>query len=174
MAKPQPKERSAPSAPRLAIKTRAEADHALRDIGALEDDLAQIHARAGKLVGKVTDRAAQKAKPLIAERDLIAAELERWAREEGAEEFEPGSRSMQLTFGRLFFRKGSGKIIIRSVEKLLARIKTKGWTHLIRTVEQPNKEAMATLTDLELKEIGAKREKEDYFNYECWKPEVRA
>lgn len=152
------------------IASQEEADSILKTLGLIEDKIAVIQARAGEIVRSATERAATEAKPLLEQQKAFIAALEKWSRDN--EKAWPG-RTLELNFGKLFFRASSGAILIRSVKRTLAKIKTKGWKHLLRMIEEPNKDAMGALTDEQLKEIGCKREKPDYFHYEVFKTEVK-
>lgn len=154
-----------------AIMTQPEADELLRDIGRLEDKIAQIHARESESVRQANERAVAEGKPLIDARKAMVDKLEAWAREN---EKDWPSRTLELSFGKIFFRASSGAVrLARSVEYVLDHLKARRLFHCIRKTEEPDKEAIKALDDATLREIGCKRERPDYFHYEIFRPGVK-
>ena len=155
----------------VKIHTKEEADQALKQIGTLQDWVAKTQSHANERSREILDSAQTSIKPWQKEIAALEKEVERWARE--VEKSWVG-RSLEMTFGRLFFRASSGAIkLVRSVEYVLDHLKAKKLNHCIRTVEEPDKDAIKALDDDIVKEIGCKREKPDYFHYEVFKTEVK-
>jgi len=159
----------------IQIKDREAADRALKEMGRLEDQIAQIQAKASEDSRMILGDADARAKPLLKRLDAHEKEMERWAKNEGAEHFEHGSRSLALTFGRLYFHLSPPAIrLIRSVEYVLERLRARKMSATcIRVKEEVNKEALEAYEDEVLKEVGCKRVQKDEFRYDVFRPEVK-
>jgi len=158
--------------PRVEIKNREDVDLALKAIGETDQLLSAIESKLLADVNAAKEEAVADSKAPLKWKKSLEKELGKYAEKDKANW---DGKTLVLNFGKLFFHKGTGAIkFFRSIEWVLAAIKAKGWTHLIRTVEEPNKDAMGPLDDAQLKEIGGKREKEERFHYEVFKPEVKS
>lgn len=156
---------------KIEIESREKADRALKRIAELEGEIGDWESIYGDQIRGLNDDLVVRAKPLLAERKAAVDALEKWAR---ANAGEWAGRSLALNFGRLSFRVGTGAISLkRSVEYVMDHLRAKKLFHCIRTVHEPNKEALKALDDATLKEIGCRREKPDYFHYEVFKTEVK-
>jgi phage host-nuclease inhibitor protein Gam len=161
--------------PKIRIESKEDADLALKAIASADNTLASIEEMMAETINEAKADAVEEGALPLKWKKLLEKELEKWAvkMRDGSDLFDQ-SRTVTLNFGKLFFHASSGAIrLVRSVEYVLGHLKAKKLTHCIRTIEEPDKEAIKALDDAVLKEIGCKREKPDYFHYEVFKPEVK-
>ena len=155
----------------VTIREKEDADRVLKELGRVEDRIVAIESREREVIRQANERAVTETKFLLEERNIFVEELERWAR---ANEKDWEGRTLVLNFGKLFFRASSGAIkLVRSIEYVIDHLKAKKLTYCIRTVEEPDKDAIKALDNDVVKEVGCKREKPDYFHYEIFKTEVK-
>lgn len=156
---------------KVHVESREEADLALRQIAALEEEIQHVEASYGEKIRNLQEAMIEQADYPRRLRAAYEAALEKWARQE---EKKWEGRTLVLNFGRLFFRMGSGAILFkRSKEFILQRLRSRGMHWAVRKIEEPDKEALKGCDDSVLKAIGCKREKPDYFHYEVFKTEVK-
>jgi phage host-nuclease inhibitor protein Gam len=160
---------------RSEIQSREEADEALAFIAHQEDRIAaiEIEERA-KIAAAETAMVARTTEP----RAWIAAQtkaLEAWAKQNRAEIFPEGKKSLELTRGVIGFRIPKGKIkLVLAVENVVERLKAKKLFDCVRIVEEPDLLKLANYSDEQLEAVGLKRTKpKDKFFYELKKTEVK-
>ncbi len=117
-------------------------------------------------IDRAKETKASAAEPLLREKKVLERDLERFCvKERGGFN---GSKSRALTFGVVRFREAT-RLVIHSAANTLSALKAvlgKGAERYIRTTEAPDKEAMETLPDETLSQIGVTRKSEEKWSYE--------
>lgn len=142
------------------INNLTEADDVLMQIGSLTLELEAIDAEADTEITKIKDWAAAAGKPLRQKIDELSQMLGAFSEYNRADLFKD-RKSIDLTFGIFGYRKSTSIHVKKSTLELL---KEKGLEEFIRIKEEPNKEALAAMSDETLATVDAKRvEKDDFF-----------
>ena len=139
-------------------------DTALARLGTLERRKLRAKGGADKRIAKIKDRLKAIFKPLDREFKSLRASLERWTFGHADDLQE---RTRRLGHGAVRLYKTPAKIVSDlSDETLVALLKRNGYVGYIRTVEEPNRQAMKDLTDEELAAIECRRESHDEFQWQ--------
>ena len=153
-----------PSISLIPISGWEEADEMVRRIGDRRIDIAKAQACAKARVDNIKEVLANTTAPLAEECDLLARSLEAFCAHhpEGFGD----KRSREMAYGKVGWRK-STKLKIKSVaqtlEKIVEFFGPKKAQQYIRTKQEPDKEALAKLDDMQLKQVGCVRDVGDEF-----------
>ena len=169
----QREERRTKSTPeKITIKIAVEADEGLKMIGALEDFVSTREIEHNATVAEMKAELVERCGPVKKSLKRWVAALKKWATK-GAE-FPEGSRTLELNFGCVWFRWTPWRIEFRlDEETVIERLRARGMTSCIRTVESVNKEALEAYDDDVLKAVGAYRDRDEKFYYEVKREEVK-
>lgn len=140
------------------LKDWTEVDGSLRRLGEID---IEIEKQDGKLtldVNELKEKYQIRVAPLQAERKMLESGITAFA-ESRKDEFAK-VRSRQFNFGEISYRI-TQKIVIRSIDGVVAAMKALGLTSFLRIEEKPDKERMSVLSDQDLAKIGASRQTED-------------
>ncbi len=140
-----------------------EVDQALRRMGEIDIRLTKIEGDMTLKINEIRAEYDTKAEGLKAERKAIEEQITLFA-EAHKEEFAK-NRSKDLTFGVVAFRIVH-KVVVRSKAACLAALKALGLVQYIRTIEEPDKEAMSGLDAGTLAKVGATLKTEDKLRIE--------
>lgn len=147
----------------FALSSWDEVDQKLRRIGEIQIALEKIEGDMTLRINDIRQDYEQESETLKTERQELENSITSFS-EFHKDEFAK-TRSKDLTFGYVAYRVVR-KIVIRSNEACVAALRALKLDQYIRTVEEPNKEAMADLEDNQLAKVGAKRKVEDKFRIE--------
>jgi phage host-nuclease inhibitor protein Gam len=154
----------------IPIGTFEEADTILREIGDLQMQINQAETTAKEIIDEAKAELAETVKPLQEQIRNKADSLEVFC---SAHRSEFGNQqSRKLNFGSLGWRKSTSIILNAITLELIKRVFGKRADTYIRTKEEPDKEALASLKDEELKEVGARRKVKEIFYAEPALPEA--
>lgn len=140
-----------------------EVDNGLRRMGEIGIRLAKLEGEMTLKVNGVKAEYDLKAEGLKAERKRIEDNITLFA-DARKEEFTK-TRAKDLTFGVVAYRI-THKVVLRSKAACLATLKALGLTQYIRTIEEPDKEAMSGLDAGTLAKVGASLKTEDKIRIE--------
>lgn len=144
------------------LDTWADADAALRELGAADIALAQVEGEMNERIMEAKADAANRSASLLAKKKGLEVALKEWA-EANRADFD--GKSKRLNFGTLSFRL-STRVVIKKVENTLKLLKSFGLMDYVKVREEPFKEKMHELDDKMLAKVGAIRKVEDVFGYE--------
>lgn len=144
-------------------QTWEQVDDLLRRLGEVEIRKNKLEGELTIRVNEVKEQYKEKIDPLIAEADAIRAAITAFA--ENAKDDFLKTRTKQLNFGVVAYRV-TEKILIRSKEACVAALKALGLTQYIRTIEEPDKEALRDMDDKQLAKVGATRKIDDSLRIE--------
>ncbi len=135
----------------------------LRAIGQIRANRAQAVASAGESMAEIKEALARDIRGYDAAVEQLIEEAEAFCVEHRVEFGEAQSR--QLAHGVVGWRKSTsisvGKKTLELINEVFGAVKSKVYLHI---KESPDKEALAKLTDEQLKEIGARRSvKEEFY-----------
>jgi phage host-nuclease inhibitor protein Gam len=155
----------------IAIADWNQADTYLRRIGDATTEIAQLEADAKAAIDDAKADLAKNVNPLKEEIDVLVRSLEAFS---AAHQEDFGeARSRKLNFGILGWRKSTSISTKKStLEKIKEVFRTKA-AQFLRIKEEVDKDALAKLTDEQLKAIDARREPRDVFYVEPSIPEAR-
>lgn len=158
--------------PRITIRSTEDADLALKQIGAMQDEISRIELRENEIIRQAEARMIEGTKH--PRKWLCANEraLQKWA-ESDREAWE--SKTLDLVFGKIGFRLTPPAIVylLKRIEHVIERLRAKEMTSCIRVSEKVDKEALQAYDDETLREIGCKRVQKDEFYYEVKREEVK-
>lgn len=162
-----------PTVPAIIFKTTEEVDRALGDIAEHKRNLAAIEGVMNAAIDAAKLQAMEDSAFFRAEIAAIEAALVKYAEYNKPELFAK-RKSLELTYGTIGYRQSSKlKLLAKhSWERVLQALRDNGLHDLIRTKEEPDKEAMKSLTPEHLKELGCKVVQEDSFFYELSEQEL--
>ena len=140
-----------------------EVDQKLRRMGEIQIALEKIEGDMTLRINEIKENYEPEAEALKAERQTLEEAISSFS-ELHKDEFTK-TRSKDLTFGYVAYRVVR-KIVIRSNDACVAALRALRLNQYIRTIYEPNKEAMADLDDNQLAKVGAKRKVEDKFRVE--------
>ena len=133
---------------------------ALKDIGLAEKELEAIDAKAAKEIAAIKERAAKEGEELRKQILETSAKISAYAEYNKGELFKD-KKSVELSFGMFGFRKYTKISVKKTTLELLKKL---GYTGCVRLKEEPDKEAMANLTDEQLSQVDACRKvSNDFF-----------
>ncbi len=145
-------------------------DACLQEIGQADRELAMLEAAQNEGIDQIKAQTKVSAQPLHDKKSGLELAVKEYC-EANRMEFAK-VKTKELTFGSVGFRI-STKIMIKRVAETLQALKDLALTNCIRTKEEPDKEAMKSLTDDLLAEVGAGRKVENVFGYEVKLEELR-
>jgi len=150
-----------------------DADEAVKVIRNGQVLIDSLTAEATKSIDKIKTDLAAKTTDLRAGIDYYVRGLEDFCEIRKAEFGD--ARSKKLTFGTVGWRKSCSVVVKKTVETLalLKKILGRESAAYIRIKEEPNKEAMAILTDEQLASVGARRKVKDDFYVEPYFVETK-
>ena len=137
-------------------------DNALCKIGGIDRELAILEAAQNEEIDRLKANLKEFAKPLNDAKTVLEIAIKEYC-DANRSEF-TRVKTKNLTFGEVGFRLTS-KIMIKRVAETIQSLKDLQLFTCIRTKEEPDKEAMKTLTDETLAEVGAGRKIENTFGY---------
>lgn len=143
------------------LKTMEEADAILKEMCEIEAGIETIDNLANEEIAKIKDKAAAKGKPLRDRYKSCHESLKAYASYFRGELFKD-KKSLERPFGSIGFRKAPDSI---SCSKDTAELlKKSGLDQYVRVRIEPDKEAMLSLSDEELAQVGAVRKcREDFY-----------
>jgi phage host-nuclease inhibitor protein Gam len=152
----------------LIISDLAQADEALRQLGEIARESAQIESGMNAQIDQVKAVAKAQMEPLTASRKRLEDALAVFGTQKKAELFPARKRSQELTFGLIGFRRATSLRLMakRTWGSVLERLEALGFTSAIRTKREVDKPAMADWSDEQLETVGVKRETSDEFYIE--------
>lgn len=148
----------------------AGADYVVQRIGALQRDIENAEATAQKKIDAIKADLAEAVAPAQGAIKDYTESLEAWAMLHLAD-FE-GKQSRQLNHGQLGWRRSTLITIDKDAIDLIKIAFGKKAKEYLHIKETPDKEALARLTDDELKSVGARRKHKDVFFVEPEKVEA--
>ncbi len=144
------------------LQSWEEVDEALRNIGVIDRELALIEAGQNESIDKVKKESLDKAAPFMARKEGLETAIKEYCDANRAEFIKVKTKCM--SFGEVGYRL-STKIMIKRVADTLQALKDLAFKNCIRTKEELDKEAMKSLTDEQLAQVGATRKTENVFGY---------
>ncbi len=144
------------------LQSWEDVDEALRNIGVIDRELSLIEASQNEAIDQVKKETRDKAAPFLTRKDGLETAIKEFCDANRAEFTRVKTRS--LPFGEVGYRL-STKIMIKKVADTLQALKDLALTTCIRSKEEPDKEAMKSLTDETLAQVGAARKTENIFGY---------
>lgn len=141
---------------------------ALRDIGLAEKELESIDNESNKRIAEIKTETARQGEKLRSRIQDLSAKIAAYAEYNKEELFKDG-KTVELSFGKFGWRKTT-KISVRKTT--LELLKKMSLFSCIRTKEEPDKTAMAELTDEALLQVDACRKVTDDFFCEADTEEV--
>jgi phage host-nuclease inhibitor protein Gam len=158
-SKPQP----------LIIADLKQADEALRQLGEIHRECAQIESGMNAQVDAIKATAKSQMEPLAAARKRLEDALGVFGTQQKAELFgETRNRSQELTFGTIGFRRATALRLMarRTWAMVLQRLQDLGLTDGVRTKLEVDKEALRGWPEGKLQDVGVIRETADEFYVE--------
>lgn len=152
------------------IEDTKAADACLFEIGSLQRQLEEIDSKADADIAQIKKAAAASGEPIRKRIEEISARLGAYA-EYNKDEFFKDRRSVELSFGVFGYRKSTSIHVKNTTLELLKGL---GLVAMIRVKEEPNKEAMSSMTDAELAQVDARRKEADTFFVEPNRDKVNA
>ena len=141
---------------------------ALRDIGLAEKELEAIDNEANKQIAEIKTETAKKGEKLRLRIQDLSAKIAAFAEYNKADLFKD-NKSVELSFGKFGWRKTTKISVKKTTLELLKKMNL---FSCIRTKEEPDKNAMAELTDEALLQVDACRKVCDDFFCEADTEEV--
>lgn len=143
------------------IKSWAEADEAIKKLGLWQIKRDRLEGELNKQITALKEKHAGT----IAAADIVIADetarLEAWCdnNQGGMTPTDTGGHTWKGAFGKLAWRKcpAAIKFTVKNLEKVVAALKARKLFNCVRTVEEPNKEAMALLDKDTLAAVGARK-----------------
>lgn len=150
------------------ISDLAQADEALRQLGEIARESAQIESGMNAQIDQAKAVAKAQMEPLTASRKRLEDALAVFGTQKKAELFPERKRSQELTFGLIGFRRATSLRLMakRTWGSVLERLEALGFTSAVRTKREVDKPAMADWSDEQLETVGVKRETSDEFYIE--------
>lgn len=142
------------------IKTWADADEQLRELGMHEFRIERINAKATTAVNEIKEGAEKQLRPLQEQRDRIEAELELFCQEHRGDF--AGKRSRRLNFGTVAFR-AVAKVKVPDADRTLQLLHERGLTQCINTRQTVNKAELGKQSVAVIREVGADVHKGESF-----------
>jgi len=150
------------------IETIEDANLVLKEIGLLESDLDAIDSEAHKAIAELKEQAAKSGEAKRKRIAELSSLLGAYAEYNRTELFKD-KKSLRLSFGSFGYRKSTSISVKKTTLELLKRL---GLSAYIRTKEEPDKEAMANMSDDALHQVDAVRKIKDEFFCETDKEEI--
>jgi phage host-nuclease inhibitor protein Gam len=150
------------------INSLEDANLVLKEIGLLERELESIDAEAHKQMADIKAAAVKKGEALRKRIVDNAALLGAYAEYNRSDLFKD-RKSVDLVFGSFGYRKSTSLSVKKTTLELLKKLNLGKY---IRLKEEPDKDAMAAMTDEELVQVDAVRKVKDDFFCEANKDEI--
>ncbi len=141
------------------IGSLEEADATLREIGECVLELEVIDSEIDQQIASLKASAAEKGKSYRQRIDSLSERLGAYAEYNKVELF-ADRKSVELTFGTFGYRKSTSIHVKKTTLDLLRDL---GLYQFIRIKEEPDKEAMADMSEPDLAKVDAKRVEKDSF-----------
>ena len=145
-------------------------DACLREIGECDRELTFINAGLNEAIDKMKAISKRDQQPFLDKKAGLELAIKEYCEANKVEFVKV--KSQELTFGTVGFRSASS-IVIKKIAETLQLLTDYGHRQCIRTKEEPDKEAMKSLTDEQLAEVGAARKTVNSFWYEVRQEELR-
>jgi phage host-nuclease inhibitor protein Gam len=160
------KRRTIPQTPIAYVKDSAQANAALGELLSLTRQLTSMADEANADIDRIKQVYEQKAAPLDKRKREIEAGLQAYA--EFNRDLFATRKSIDFSYGRLGFRSSTKVEHKRGVtwEQVLSRLQELSQVEAIRTVQEVNKEVLASWPDTALEQIQCRRVVKDAFFYE--------
>lgn len=130
-----------------ACQTKAEVQMAIRELGDLQRQIVRLETKINDEIGVVSDKYAQKITPLQLKVDEFSSAVQIWCEANRSNLLVKGLKTAKLITGEVAWRIRPPSVSIRGKEAVIDSLKKLGLTHLIRTKEEPNKEAILEHSD---------------------------
>ena len=137
-------------------------DTALMEIGGIDRELGLLESSQNEKIDQIKTITKELAAPFQDRKSGLELALKEYCEANRADFIKVKTKN--LTFGEVGFRITT-KILIKKVAETLQSLKDLTLQHCIRIKEEPDKEAMKTLSDETLAEVGAARKMENVFGY---------
>ena len=150
------------------IESLQDANLVLKEIGLLESELDAIDSAAHRRIADIKSEAAMEGegkRKRIAELSGLLGAFAEYNRDELFKD----KKSVQVSFGIFGYRKSTSISVKKTTLELLRKLGLDGY---IRVKEEPDKEAMANLTDEALAQADAVRKVKDDFFLEADREEI--
>lgn len=133
---------------------------ALKDIGLAERELDAIDAKAAKEIAEIKEKAAKAGEKLRNQILELSSKISAYAEYNRAELFKD-KKTVELAFGLFGYRKSTKISVKKTTLELLKKL---GFTACVRIKEEPDKDAMSSLSDEQLSSVDASRKvSNDFF-----------
>jgi phage host-nuclease inhibitor protein Gam len=150
------------------IDSLEDANLVLKEIGLLEREIAAIDAEGDKRIAEIKAETAKKGEEFRKRVIDNAALLGAYAQYNRAELFKD-KKTVDLSFGVFGYRKSTSISVKKTTLDLLKKLRLKKF---IRVKEEPDKDAMAAMTDDALAQVDAVRKVKNDFFCEANKEEI--
>ena len=158
----------------IVIQTRDEADAALREIANLERQATYLQTRLNEKIAALKLKFVEDCGTLQKTLKRWLKALEKWATKNKEKEFPEESKTLELNFGKIYFKWTPYRIEFDVEENtVIERLRARKMDSCIRVVTEVNKEALENSPDEVLKAVGARRERDDKFHHEVKSEEVK-
>lgn len=136
------------------LKNWDEVNLALKRLGALEVKKRELENKKTELVSEITAKFDADAAPVLAEMELIDGSILQFATEH-KDEFTK-DRTKELSHGTISMRVSTAvKVISKNI--CLKALKSLGMVDFITVKEEPNKEMLKTLNDIDLAKVACEK-----------------
>lgn len=146
-----------------ALNSYEQADDALRRIGELDRQIELSTAATDEAIDQVKQGHKAYCEPLLTQKADLERQLKEFAESRRADF--ASTRTRELMFGEIGFRRSSA-VVIKKIGDTLTALKGLGLMQCVRVKEEIDKEAMRTLSDETLANVGAALVTKDAFGYE--------
>lgn len=154
------------------IKSWEEADQTLKEIAALEIELADIEGALNLRINAEKEKADSEARPLRDRLELLGGQLKDFAEVSRADFGK--AKSKRLTFGSLGWRASKAITIKKALmDRVIANLKAMGMGDCVKMTETINKDILGAYPDEEIIKAGAGLKKLDTFWYETEKTSLK-
>ncbi|MDD3536184.1 MAG: host-nuclease inhibitor Gam family protein [Candidatus Cloacimonetes bacterium] len=155
------KDKQNPQTP--TITSWEEANLALKSLGELSVQIRELENKKTELISDITAKFDADAAPILSDIKTITSEIESFATLRKDEFIE--KRSKELSHGTISMRVSTSvKIISKAI--CIKVLKAMGMEDFIKTTENPNKDMLATLSDIQLAKLSCERKTTDKISIE--------
>ncbi len=145
-----------------------EANDILKEVGLLQIELDEIDAEAQRGIIAIREKALLRGESIRGRIEELSNLIGNFA-QYNKEGLFSDKKSITLTFGVFGFRKSTSIHVKKSTLELLKKFKM---DRFIRVKEEPNKDLMAELSDIDLAKVDAHRKNKDDFFLEANREEI--
>jgi len=139
------------------IETLTDVSDSLATLSELEQTITALKVQLEERITKAKTTYSDQVSPFVGQRDALTKALKKWATENKKAHFSV-AKSKAFPHGRIGFRKSSK---VTTTKRTLGLLVERGVA--IRTKHDIDKTALATWTDEQLKEVGAKHSRSETF-----------